>query len=662
MGMEQDMNLEYQDDGVVEAMPVDYLLADGSKDYKGRIARRDSTGGWRTGPLVFGPETCEKMAVASIVVNIVPYFTNMLHLTSSYSANTVTTYQGTSYMLTLLGGFAADAMLGRFCVIVIASVVQFLGLLLITLSAGLPVFEPKKCLDTDPNFCPPQTGTPLIIIYTSLYMIAVGTGGIKACASAFGADQFDPHHDKEKKNLAGFFSWYFFGITCGAFVAVTILVWIQDNVDRFWGYLIPTITMLCVVAAFVSGRSLYRYKGPQGSPLTQILQVFVAAYRKRNLQLPDDKDSDLLFELDSKSQPYGHMKLKRTNQFKCLDKAAIMVDSKLETENKWRLNTVTSVEETKMVIRLIPILATTSLFYTVYAQTTTFSVEQGLTMERKIGNFEFSAASMAAFLQASILLTLFFWEKAVVPIARRFTGCEKGTTSLQRIGIGLVISIFTMIVAAVVERKRMDSVKEDHLGEKLERNHRAHVSLTIFWLLPQYILAGAGEALTYAGQLDFFYNESPKAMRSMGSALCICTLSLGYYTSSLLVSLVNSATGKRHSDGSYRGAWLPDNVSTSGRLDKFYWLLAAASVGNFLLFLVCAHWYKYKALASQSKEFQDDASDNYDSADDCCYVTEIVDESALKQAWNEEDIDVQQITSLEMKTILAQAKLDLEQA
>lgn len=190
------------------------------------------------------------------------------------------------------------------------------GLLLMTLSAALPIFGPKDCLDTETVTCTPQTGTPLIVIYTSLYLIAIGTGGIKACASAFGADQFDPNHEKEKKNLTGFFSWYFFGISFGAFVAVTILVWIEDNVGRVWGYLVPTVTMLCVVTAFVSGRSLYRYKGPQGSPLTQILQVLVAAYRKRNLQLPDDDDADLLFEMEKRHQPYGHMRLKRTNQFR----------------------------------------------------------------------------------------------------------------------------------------------------------------------------------------------------------------------------------------------------------------------------------------------------------------------------------------------------------
>lgn len=351
-----------------------------------------------------------------------------------------------------------------------------------------------------------------------------------------------------------------------------------------------------------------------------------------------------------------------------LDKAAIMVDSKLETTDLWRLNTVTRIEETKMVMRLMPILVTTSLFYTVYAQSTTFSVEQGLTMKRRIGDFEFSAASMGAFLQASILLSLYVWEKAVVPIAKKFTGNEQGTTSLQRIGIGLVISIFTMIVAAVVEQKRMQYVQDEDLAGMLKADPKAHVSLTIFWLLPQYILVGAGEALTYAGQLDFFYNESPKAMRSMGSALCICTLSLGYYTSSLLVSLVNSATGRRHSDGSVTGAWLPDNVSTAGRLDNFFWLLAVASFVNFLLFLVCAHWYQYKAVASGSHGFDDHSGSSFNSNDDCnspeldqAIVKRISAISTMQQSWSG-DSDHEQNNSLTINDAhFAELKVDVQE-
>ncbi|KAL2633027.1 hypothetical protein R1flu_004506 [Riccia fluitans] len=580
------------------------LLADGSKNYLGQIARRDETGGWRTGPLILGPETCEKMAVQGMVINLVPYLTGRFHLSSSYSANLVTTYQGTSYMFTLLGGFIADAYAGRFTVITGASVLMFFGLLTLTVSASFPMLKPKNCImDT----CPPQMGTPLIILYIALYLLAFGTGGIKACASPFGADQFDPHHETEEKNLNGFFSWYFFAITCGGFFAVTVLVYIQDHVGRGWGYIIPTIATLMVITGFVMGRKLYRYKAPRGSPLTLITKVLVSAFKKRKLQLPDDSND--LYELRKKEGPHDYVRVKHSYQFRFLDKAAIIEDPSVPgSTSDWRLNTVTNVEETKMVIRLLPILITTSLFYTVYAQMTTFSVEQGHTMGRMIGGqFEFPAASMAAFLQGAILLTLFLWERAFVPLAKRFTGNKKGVTSLQRIGIGLLISIVTMIVAALVEKERMQRVKaaRRHSYDTDPMQPLGSESMSIFWLLPQYILVGSGEALTYAGQLDFFYNESPKAMRSMGAAMCVCTLSIGYYSSSLLVSVVNTVTGQTHPDGITAGAWLPDDIN-DGKLYNFYWLLATASCLNFVLFQICAHWYKYKAEAGLVEEFDSD--------------------------------------------------------
>ncbi|KAG6548840.1 hypothetical protein Mapa_009602 [Marchantia paleacea] len=586
------------------------LLGDGSMDYRGQVARRRTSGGWRTGPLILGPETCEKMAVGGIVINLVPYLTGELHLSSSYSANLVTTYQGTSYMFTLLGGFIADAMLGRFMVITGASFIHFIGLLMLTLSATLPFVKPKECIGEN---CPPQTGTPLIVIYISLYFIALGTGGIKACASPFGADQFDPHHEEEKKNLNGFFSWYFFTITCGAFFAVTVLVYIQDHVGREWGYLIPTVGMMMVIVGFNMGRRLYRYKAPKGSPLTLIAKVFVSAYKKRRLPLPADEDS--LYELSSKDRPQDYVPVQHSDQFKFLDKAAIIENlNDPETRSSWRLSTVTSVEETKMVLRLLPILLTTSLFYTVYAQMTTFSVAQGRTMERRIGqHFEFPAASMGAFLQGGILMSLCIWEKVFVPIARRFTGNKKGVTSLQRVSLGLLISILTMVIAGFVEKKRMQHVQEQHLG--LDPAEEKVVHMSIFWLLPQYMLVGSGEALTYAGQLDFFYNETPKAMRSMGAALCVCTLSIGYYTSSLLVSLVNSVTGHSNGDGSISGAWLPNDIDT-GKLYNFYWLLASVSSVNFLLFVTCAHWYKYKAEAVVEKEYDEEEDINVSDEDD----------------------------------------------
>jgi dipeptide/tripeptide permease len=63
-----------------------------------------------------GVELCERLTTLGIAVNLVTYLTDTMHLGNAVSANTVTNFMGTSFMLCLLGGFVADTYLGR-CVL-----------------------------------------------------------------------------------------------------------------------------------------------------------------------------------------------------------------------------------------------------------------------------------------------------------------------------------------------------------------------------------------------------------------------------------------------------------------------------------------------------------------------------------------------------------------
>lgn len=69
-------------------------------------------------------------------------------------------------------------------------------------------------------------------------------------------------------------------------MAVTVLVYIQDEVGRSWAYGICTVSMAIAVAIFLSGTKSYRYKKSQGSPVVQIFQIIAAAIRKRKTDLP----------------------------------------------------------------------------------------------------------------------------------------------------------------------------------------------------------------------------------------------------------------------------------------------------------------------------------------------------------------------------------------
>lgn len=250
----------------------------------------------------------------------------------------------------------------------------------------------------------------------------------------------------------------------------------------------------------------------------------------------------------------------------------------MEKHSKWQLSNLTDVEEVKIIIRMIPIWATTIMFWTVYAQMTTFSVSQATTMNRHIGpSFKIPSGSLTVFFVGSILLTVPIYDRIIVPIFHRLTNNPHGLTPLQRIGIGLVLSVLAMASAALVETKRLRAA------------HNSTV-LSVFWLIPQFFLVGSGEAFTYIGQLDFFLRECPQGMKTMSTGLFLSTLSLGFFQSSALVTLVHKVTG----DGAHgHGAWIADDLN-KGKLYNFYWLLTALCLANFGVYLVAAKWYAYK--------------------------------------------------------------------
>ena len=282
-----------------------------------------------------------------------------------------------------------------------------------------------------------------------------------------------------------------------------------------------------------------------------------------------------------------------------MDKAAIkdpeMASTGIAIVNKWYLSTVTDVEEVKLVIRMLPIWATTIMFWTVYAQMSTFSVSQATTMDRHIGSFQIPAASLTVFFVGSILLTVPIYDRIIVPVAGKVLKNPHGLTPLQRIGVGLVFSIFAMVAAALTELKRLKAARSHGLTD----HPTAEIPLSVFWLVPQFFFVGSGEAFTYIGQLDFFLRECPKGMKTMSTGLFLNTLSLGFFVSSLLVTIVHKVTGNKR-------PWLADNLN-QGKLYDFYWLLAILSGLNLVMYLFCAKWYVYKdkRLAEEGIELEE---------------------------------------------------------
>ncbi|XAR66906.1 hypothetical protein NMG60_11013282 [Bertholletia excelsa] len=544
-------------------------------DYKGYPADKSKTGGWVSAAMILGIETCERLSTMGIAVNLVTYLGGTMHLPSATSANIVTDFLGTSFLLCLLGGFLADSFLGRYKTIVIFAFIQTLGTGTLAISTKLPQLRPPRCHTHIVSECKQANGLQMGILYLALYLIALGTGGLKSSVSGFGTDQFDEKDEKEKTQMAYFFNRFFFFISTGSLMAVTVLVYIQDEVGRSWAYGLCSVSMFTAILVLLAGTKRYRYKKSLGSPIVHIFQVIVAAIRKRNMDLP--YDVGMLYENSPEASRIHH-----TDQFCFLDKAAIVTEGDFEgnaaTPNPWKLSPVTRVEEVKMMAGLLPVWATTIIFWTTYAQMITFSVEQASTMKRNIGGFQIPAGSLTVFFVAAILITLGLYDRLIMPFWKKLKG-KPGFTNLQRIALGLVLSILGMAAAALAEMKRLSVAKS------VGRN-TATLPLTVFLLIPQFFLVGAGEAFIYTGQLDFFITESPKGMKTMSTGLFLTTISLGFFVSSFLVSVVKKVTGSHDGRG-----WLADNINY-GRLDCFYGLLAILSLINFVIYLICATWYK----------------------------------------------------------------------
>ncbi|KAK1306919.1 Nitrate transporter 1.4 [Acorus calamus] len=530
-------------------------------DYKGFPADKSKTGGWVSAALILVIEICERLSTMGIAVNLVTYLGGTMHLPTAESANVVTDFMGTAFLLCLLGGFLADSFLGRYKTIAIFAAVQALVILpftaslagtgMLAISTWLPQLRPPRCNPAASiTGCQRANGLQMGVLYLSLYLIALGTGGLKSSISGFGTDQFDDKDEREKAQKSSFFHRFFFFISTGTLFAVTVLVYIQDEVGRSWAYAICSISMMVAILLFLSGTKRYRYKKTSGSPIVQILQVVVAATRNRKLELPVDPSQ--LFEDDS----VGSTKIPHTDQFRCLDKAAIMVEGehvkRMDGMNPWRVCRVTRVEEVKMMVRLLPVWATTIMFWTTYAQMITFSVEQATTMNRKIGTFQIPAGSLTVFFVGAIL----------------------------KISIGLALSTIGMAIAAFVEMKRLSVARS--VGT-VARHADSTLPMSVFVLIPQFFFVGAGEGIIYTGQLDFFITRSPKGMKTISTGLFLTTLALGFFVSSFLVSIVKSVT----STGKDGQGWLADNIN-NGRLDCFYGLLTVLCLINLVAYLVCA--------------------------------------------------------------------------
>ncbi|KEH28963.1 putative proton-dependent oligopeptide transporter family, major facilitator superfamily [Medicago truncatula] len=548
---------------------------DSSFDHNGRVPLRASTGAWKASFFIIAIEFSERLSYFGIATSLVIYLTKVMHQDLKTAVRNVNYWSGVTTLMPLFGGFLADSYLGRYTTVIASCIIYLMGLVLLTLSWFLPSLKPCAHSST----CIEPRKIHEVFFFLAIYLISIGTGGHKPSLESFGADQFDDNHIEERRQKMSFFNWWNCGLCSGLILGVTLIVYVQDHVN--WGVadIILTCVMTFSLLIFVIGSKFYRYRIPNGSPLTPMLQVIVAAISKRKLPYPSNPTQ--LYEV-SKAEGNNGRLLAHTKKLKFFDKAAI-VESEgnlAKEQSPWKLATVTRVEEMKLMINMIPIWIFTLPFGMCAAQTSTFFIKQGNIMNRKIGHgFEIPPASIFTISAIGMIISVAIYDKILVPVLRKISGNERGMNILQRIGIGMVFSVLTMIVAALVEKKRLKVVE-------MNPSHGS-LSMSVFWLAPQFLIIGFGDGLALVGLQEYFYDQVPDSMRSLGIGLYLSVIGAANFLSSLLITIVDHVTSKSGK------SWFGEDLNSS-RLDKFYWLLAAITTLSVFVFVLFAQRYTYK--------------------------------------------------------------------
>ncbi|GMR57610.1 hypothetical protein PMAYCL1PPCAC_27805, partial [Pristionchus mayeri] len=219
---------------------------------------------------ILGNEFCERFSFYGMKALLTVYLVTEHHLIHRTAVLLYHLFSCIAYLSPLLGSIAADSYFGRYKVILYVSIFYVCGHGLLSFGA-LPWLEYQYRSLFD---------------FSGLLVIALSTGGIKPCVSAFAVDQF---RDDQSRLKEQFFSFFYFAINAGALLAILITPILKTRISCFGSptcfplaFGIPGILMLLALIIFAAGSRSYKKLPPNGSNVArQLFSCGVTAMRKK---------------------------------------------------------------------------------------------------------------------------------------------------------------------------------------------------------------------------------------------------------------------------------------------------------------------------------------------------------------------------------------------
>ncbi|XP_044269390.1 peptide transporter family 1 isoform X4 [Tribolium madens] len=209
---------------------------------------------------IISNEFCERFSYYGMRTILSLYLRDILLYSEGDSTIIYHTFTMLAYFFPLLGAIISDNWLGKFKTILYVSIIYAAGNILLALASAAPLHIPQ---------------IPFSLV--ALFLIAVGTGGIKPCVAAFGGDQFVL--PQQELQIATYFSVFYFMINAGSLISTFLTPILREDVHCFGetscyplAFAVPGVLMILSVLIFFFGMPLYKIKNPEGNVLVQVVK------------------------------------------------------------------------------------------------------------------------------------------------------------------------------------------------------------------------------------------------------------------------------------------------------------------------------------------------------------------------------------------------------
>ena len=420
------------------------------------------------------------------------------------------------YFFPLLGGWLSDRFFGKYNTVLWFSLIYCAG------HACLALFE-----DNRNGF------------YTGLFLIALGSGGIKPLVVSFVGDQFDESNKSMAKVVFDFFYWI---INFGSFFASLLMPLFLRNYGPAVAFGIPGILMFIATLIFWLGRKQYvRVPPTRGEDPHSFFNVARTAL---TTQAAGQGRPGLMvaafgallavaFLLCWALQAWFGVNLAFwPDDFHfvitaCLALGALIafggIGVSMQLERARGQHPDAAVDGVRAVLRILIVFALTTPFWSLFDQKASTWVIQGKEMMVPHEAWWWpswlvkEAGQMQALNPLLIMLLIPFNNIVLYPALRRL-GWEP--TALRRMGFGIAFAGIAWIIAGLIQLK-IDSGAQTSLA----------------WQTWPYLLLTFGEVLVSATALEFAYSQATQSMKGVIMAFWYLTSTFG----SLWVLLTNVA-------------------------------------------------------------------------------------------------------------------------